>query len=232
MEILLNAGPALAALTELEQNQVPFAMKNALYDVAVDFQMQEFLHEKSIFEMRRPEWVQRSNKLVHAPTKTELWATVRVQPPGSQDRSDIIGKFEDETTKESRRPGGLVAVPINARRGKRDIILPSQKPGAFKLTQVGNRVLGNRGTYLVKGKDGREYIWQHQKGGDVLLYILMPSVHITPDLEYEKTARWTVETYFQKRFDARWQAALASTLGGTPARAMFRDDPVAYLTER
>lgn len=209
ISVTVDATRALNYLSDLEKQQVPFAMARAINDVAVDFQLQEFLHEKDIFTLRRPDWVQRSNKVTHFASKTELWATVTVSPPGAANRSDIIGKFEDQTTKQSVRAGGMVAVPVEARRGRTDIVVPSQRPKAFNFRQVGKRIIGDRGTYIVR-RGSKQYIFQYARGGDRLLYVLVPQVPITPDLEYLRTAEWTVANKFQLRFDQRWTDALAT----------------------
>lgn len=233
ISVTLDVANALATLTAWEQTQVPFAMANTLNDLAVDFQTQEFLHEADIFTLRRPDWVRRSNKITHFANKAELFATVTVSPPGAPNRADIIGKFESETEKTSIRPGGLLAVPIGARRGKTNVILPSQRPKAFNFRQVGKRILGDKGTFIVTLADGRQMILQrHGKNQVQALYVLTPQVPITPDLEYLKTAEWTVANRFQQRFDARWQQALATGIGGSAARAAYTDDPVAFLTSR
>src|SRR4051812_46289573 len=192
------------------ERQLAYAAAGALNDTAVDFQIQEFLHEKDIFTLRRPDWVQKSNKITHFAKKYEgeLYTTVTLSPPGANERSDIVGKFEDQTTKQSRNPGGMVAIPINARKGKRDIVVPSQRPCAFNFRQTGNRIVGDRGTFIVKLANGKQLILQRTGRGVQALYELVPQVHITPDLEYLKTARWTAENKFEANFARRWARAL------------------------
>ena len=211
LSITVDILPATRGLTEVQVNQIPFALSKAINDTAKQFQALEFAHLQSVMTLRRPDWVQRSIKIGHFATKAEPWGVVAISPPGSTgfSRRDILTKFEDETDKRSRKPGGMVAVPLDGvKRNRRDIIPMNQRPASFHFRQVGNRILGDRGAFIVKTAGGRELILQRSRGEVRALYLLVPDVHITPDLMFTSIALSTVERFWAGNFSDAFELAM------------------------
>jgi hypothetical protein len=215
----IDLAPLTRRLSTLEKTQIPFAAAKALNAVGLDIQARERENLRRTFTLRRPEWAERAVKITHFAKKTELYTTVAIAPPG--DRGDILGKFETDTEKRSRT-GGLVAVPINARRNKRDIIVGKQRPKAFHFQHQGGRIIGADGTFIVTLPSGQQLILQ-RKGRTkrslrlgarqgprpvVALYLLTPRVELRTPLHFVPTAREVV----QRLFPPRWAEALAAAL--------------------
>jgi hypothetical protein len=196
------------------RGQVAFALAVSVNETAKQFQRMEVGHISEAMTVRRPDWVQQSIKITHFATKGEPLATIAVQPPGDPSRADILGKFEDETEKQSRKPGGHVAIPLGAKRTKRDIIRNDSRPTAFHFRQVGTRILGDQRTFIVRRADGTELILQRVgkgAGSSVrALYLLVPRVHITPDLQFVKLAQLAVDLFFDWNFTNAFERAIAT----------------------
>jgi hypothetical protein len=211
-------------MDELQEKQLPFARSKALNAVGVDVQLRERARLREVFTLRREAWADRSIKITHFATKTEAYTTVAIQPPGGEDRGDILGKFETDTEKTPFRSTHGIAVPIDVARNSRDIIPAAQRPSAFHLHQEGGRIVGDKGTYIVKLADGRELLLQRTnvsaRGGKhagrgtsargTLLYIFVPRVKIKADLRFVPSAADVVERMWQQRFGEAFTAAMAS----------------------
>jgi hypothetical protein len=208
--------------TALQREQIPFAVSKALNAVGLDVQAREREQLRETFTLRRPEWADRSVKITHFAKKTELYTTVAISPPGGN-RGDILGKFETETEKRAR-DGHTIAIPIRARRNKRDIIVGKDRPKAFNFQQQGGRIVGDRGTFLVRRPDGTGLILQRArrsakgrtlgyKGKDssvFALYLLVPRAELQPDLRFVPTAMEVVGRLWETQFGIAFDAALAS----------------------
>ncbi|MEO7457073.1 MAG: hypothetical protein ABIY52_12495 [Gemmatimonadaceae bacterium] len=147
-------------LRDTQTRQVPFALVKALNALASeDVQPAERRRLREVFTLRREAWADRSIKITHFAKKAEPFVTIAIKPPGTQDRSDILGKFEDQT--EKRAIGGHgVAVPMDVKRTKGGMISKGKRPGALHLHREGGRVVGDNGTYIVRLADGRELLLQ------------------------------------------------------------------------
>lgn len=198
-------------MTALQQEQIPFALKTGLNNTMLEVQKAERHRLHEVFTIRRDVWAERSIKMTHFATKSERWATLAISPPGRADRSDIFGKFETETSKESIA-GRHIAIPIKARRNKRDIITKGNRPGALNLRQEGNRVLGDKRTFLVKLSGGRELILQRTGRGrrsDLrALFYLVERVQLEPDLHYMLTAEGTITREWNGLMETAFEQAL------------------------
>lgn len=207
LSITIDASPALEHLDDISKRQLPFALFKSLNDTVLDVQKGEFAHQEDLFTLRRPEWVQRSNKIIHFAKKSEPWATIGIHPPGGDGRADILTKFE---TEKEKRPfsGTHVAIPIDAKRNKRDIILRGNRPGAFNFKQIGKAVRGDKGTFIVKTARGNELILQRTRRGVFAWYLLVPRVPIEPDLHFERIARDIIDRRWAYHFKRWWAEAL------------------------
>jgi hypothetical protein len=234
--ITLDTAPFIADLDALAQRQIPFAAMKATNDVALVFQTREIAQLHEVFTIRRAQWADRSIKITQFAKKTDLTATVAVRAPGDASRSDILGKFENWTTKTGR-DGGDVAVPVQVRRSGADIIRANERPRSFHFTLEGSAngdtvYRGDRGAVLIKrpGKEGiiLQRIRKVGKRGPVpraahvsrqaeqagrdpnvrVLYTLHPRVRIAKRLTFVQNATQAAQRTFGDLFKARLAEAL------------------------
>lgn len=214
IDITVSSAAWIDHLDDVQVNQVPFALKNALNMTAVNFQsvQRASMHEE--FTVRADTWVDRSVKITHFATKSDPSVTIAIQPPGSDGagRADILGKFEDQTVKTPI--GQHIAVPIDVKRNKREIVPPNQRPRAFNFRQEGRRILGDRGTFIIKKPNGTGLILQRTGSGKSstvkLLYLLVSQVRIKPDLHFEANAIAVVERAWDVNFELAFEQAMAT----------------------
>ena len=200
-----------ADLTDLEKRQVPFATSRMLNAMALAGQEAERKHMGEVMTLRRTDWDLKSIKITHFAKKTELSATIAVSPPGNAGKTDILAKFEDDTEKSSRF-GHLIAIPIGTsiRRTKSDIIQQRDRPKSFNFRQVGNRILGDRGTFIVQTKNGRTLILQRTRQGVRALYLLVPRVAIKPNLAFEDTVGRAALAAADQAWEDAWTRAIST----------------------
>jgi hypothetical protein len=208
-------------LDGVKEKQVPFAAMTMLNALGLDVQRDEREQlRRDGFTLRRPEWADRSIKITHFAKKLEQWTTIAIAPPGG--RGDILGKFETDTEKRAR-DAHQVAVPIGARRNRKDIIVKKDRPKAFHFQQQGNRTVGSDGTFIVTLKDGRRLILQRKQrtgtrrlhlGAKLkpmpvkALYLLVDLVELRHSLRFVPTAERMVQQSFMKRWDEAAAVAL------------------------
>jgi hypothetical protein len=209
----------LTLMTETQERQLPFATKTALNAVALDVQKREREHLRDVFTLRRASWADQSIKITHFASKEEPFATIAIAPP--DDRGDILGKFETDTEKTARGAHG-VAIPVDARRSKADIVQGSQRPAAFALHQDGSRVVGADGTFIIDLGGGRQLLLQRQDLGKraaakagrgtqeraTVLFIFEPRVNIANNLKFGPTAETVVRDQWQARFSEAFDKAM------------------------
>jgi hypothetical protein len=203
ISIKVSADSVISKLTDLQNRQVPYAMKLALNRTGEEIQSAIEDHIGEAFTIRRP-WVQKYGVKIGKgdfATKGKLSVTISLNPD-----MDFLVKFEDGTTKRPREARSL-AIPIDARRNKADIVQSSQRPRAFQFhsarTSIASRTTiyqGSNRTFLVQRPDGTGAIFQRlaraQKGKRALpgqdpnlklLYILRPSAPTPPSLQFIRT---------------------------------------------
>lgn len=137
------------------------------------------------FTLRRADFIKRT--IYRKPgedfaTADHFAARVQVNP----DR-DVLAKFELGGDKVGAT-GGRVAVPIDIRRNKSDIIPRLLRPRA--LLASGKAFINKQGAILERvgrGNGNSQYL---------LAYVLKPSVRITPSLGFEATALKTIDERF------------------------------------
>lgn len=213
IDLKVDLTPFTLFLTDVERRQMPYASARALSALAIDVQQAERARLRQVFTLRREQWADRSIKITHFAKKKEPWARIAISPPGASgpSRADIFGKFETDREKRPFR-GTHVAVPIEAKRNRRDIITRSNRPGQLHLRQVGNRIIGDKRTFLVTTSSGREFILQRYgrgKGSSTrALYMLVPRVAIVPDLEYGITGERTFDRKWWQRMDEALEVAM------------------------
>lgn len=224
-------------MDDFAQRQVPFALSNALNDTAKLFQYREREHISDVFTVRRKAWVDNSVKVTEFATKRKLSATVAIQSPGNGDRSDILGKFETQTSKTPAKGGKSIAVPMDAKRLSSGILADSARPKAFNFKRVGGqRALnhghstnksirggigrgalevyeGDRKTVLIRNAQGKGVVLQRvgrgKRAGMRVLFFLTPRVKLTPNLDFIDTAK-EAASHIGEFFKARFAEAMHS----------------------
>lgn len=215
MNITITVDPskALRQLNDDEKNQIPFALSRAVNSTALDVQRAVRNRQRSIFTLRRPEWADRSVKMVKFAKKSDPTAQIGIHPPGAtgEQRADIIAKFEDQTQKLPR--GRTIAIPVSARikRGNTGIISKRDRPKAYNFHQQGKRIVGDRGTFVIRKPDGSGMIFQRvgKKPGTVYaLYILARRARIRPNLQFIRSAQSVVDTRFNQHMVREFDKAM------------------------
>lgn len=208
IEITVDVTKWTRHLADVEQRQIPFAMSRALNATGLQVQRAERDQLHRVFTLRRPEWAERSVKIVHFAKKSEPWLTIGIHPPGGDRRADILGKFETEREKRPR-DGGTIAIPVAARK-RRDtgIIRKRDRPGGFNFRQVGRAVRGDRGTFIIRQPDGSGGIFRRVKGVVSLLYLLVHRAPLQPDLHFADTAGKAVDDHWAYNFERALDEAL------------------------
>jgi hypothetical protein len=201
ISIHLNADAAISKLSDLELRQLPYAMKLGSQSHGRGNPGCAVSSPRQAFTIRRP-WVQKYGIKIGKgdfATKEKAWVTIQINPD-----ADFLIKFEDGGLKRPRGSAQALAIPIEARRNKADIVQASQRPRAFQFqrasSSVGSRTTiyrGNNNTMLLQKPDGSGVILQRmaraQKGVKrgpgqdphlKLLYILRPTAPIKPTLQF------------------------------------------------
>ncbi len=208
-----NPDDLFAEMTDLAQEQVPFALSQAINDAAKVFQGAERNVITGNFEIRRP-WVLQGVYIPRFSNKHDnpMDVTIMIK----EDR-DFMNKFEPGGTKTARS-GGNLAIPIGARASKRAIVPDNLRPKRLNFTQTTSKSgttqwKGQLRTFIVTLADGRQAILQRTgpKRTDVqLLFVLRPSAAIPAILDFQETARGTVIDTLVQQFPIRFNAAALS----------------------
>lgn len=214
IQITVDTKAFSEAMDNFQKNQLPFALKNTLNYTALDFQKAERDRIAQNFTLRRPDFILNTVKIERGDfaTKEKLEVIVSIDPT-----RDLLAKFEDGGVKESRNPQGSVAIPVDARINKNDIITPSNRPKAFQLQTVNTKggyliAKGLKRVFLIKGPDGKGEIFQRVGKGKTsrlkLLYDLTKRVPIPKALGFMGTAEATVNDRLQRNFDVAFADAM------------------------
>lgn len=211
-------------LTDVAENQIPFAASKMLNALALDVQRAERAHIHEIFQVRRSQWVDRNVKVTHWAKKTELYAAVGIVSPGDGERSDILGKFEDQTTKAPRQGGKAIVIPADAKRTKAGVVSKAMRPRALNLQQTGvskdgrfTIYVGDKHTVMLQRPDGSGLIIQntgthvHGVQDGTVLYTMKPAVTIRPDLHFETIGERVVITKTAERWDEAVELAMRTS---------------------
>lgn len=225
IDLKVDLTPFTLFLTDIERRQMPYASARALSALAIDVQQAERARLREVFTLRREQWADRSIKITHFAKKKEPWARIAISPPGANgaDRSNILGKFEDQTQKVPR-DGHSIAIPVAESLGRKGtgIIPHRNRPSGLNFRANGGAIQGDRGTFLIRLPNGRGLILQRQGRGrgrrgarahgssadTKVLYWLQPRVRITPDLHYVITAERTFDRRWWQRMDEALDAAM------------------------
>jgi hypothetical protein len=215
IRIAVRSDPALRSLEHIAR-QLPFAVSKALNDLGIEFQRVERAHLGRAFTLRRRDWAEKNVKITHFAKKTDLHTTIAIESPGDPSRSDILSKFESDTQKRPK-DGKSIALPVDAKRSKADIVRKAERPRAFNFRLEGNRTVGDRRTFIlpIRSQPGARGIFQRVgkgRGSRIrLLFFLKPgAVPIDPDLDFYENAMTTINNQWREKFDSRLREALAT----------------------
>jgi hypothetical protein len=209
VRIDIDIAPTVQFLTELQQEQVPYAVSRAVNDIAVEVQngIRAGMNER--FTIRKA-WVLMGVKIPKFSNKRDnpISVTVEIAP----DR-DFMNKFEAGGQKFPR-VGSNIAVPTPAVRPSKSGIVPnSMRPRAFGFQTTTTK----RGAAQTKG-DQRTFIIDngrtpgiYQRTGSKslrLLYKFFKSVPIPMSLRFQDSAKNIVNNRFDEIFAKRLAEAL------------------------
>lgn len=212
IEITVDPTKALAQLDRDEKQQIPFALSRAINSTALDVQRAGRNRFRSVFTLRRPDWADRSMKIKQFATKRNPVAIIGIESPGNAQRSDILAKFETDTQKVPR--GRSLAIPVgaNVKRNNKDIITKAQRPAAYNFHKQGNRIVGDRRTFIIRKPDGSGLILQRKGRGrrsqTFALYILAKRARLVPDLKFIPGAQSVVDTRFNQHMQREFDNAM------------------------
>lgn len=206
--ITLDVKGVIGELTSLQQQQLPFAKSLAINKLGEAFQQAERTRLASIFTLRRQDFVFKQGVKRLSGIATKSNPTVIY---GMDRKADFLAKFEQDTTKLPTK-GQFIAIPVAARKNKRDIVTTPNRPRAllqrfgarkgagqvFVVEKAGGKI--GPGIYQKTGRQG--------KGALKALFILKPRVSITPDLSFVDTAKRVAQEQWPSIFDAALQQAI------------------------
>lgn len=215
----------IASMKDVAKNQIPYAMSRTLNAVTKAGQLAVQNHTGEIFHLRQEKWIKDSIKITKFSSKyaQDLYTIIGVHPPGGDDKADILTKFETETEKTPFK-GSHVVVPIGINEGK--ILREGQRFSDYHFVKQGNRWEGDRNTFIVPLGADRMIVLQrvehrvrYQRNGkrvsinphDAMpLFVLVPSVKITPDLQMQMIITSVVEQLTPTLAPIELDAAIAN----------------------
>ena len=210
ISVTSNVADTIAQLNA-RRDQVPFATALALTRTAQEARLEVQRELPTRFTVRTP-WVAKGVRYTPA-NKTDLTATVsdidpfmRIQETGGEKVSIHHRVFDY---------GDYLAVPLDARRSKRDVVRKEDWPKNLIAP------------FILTAKDGRKYLAVHtfakkfrghkgeftigkQVGGTRLMYILVKRESIAARFGFVDTVRKVVNERFVDNFRAAIEQATAS----------------------
>lgn len=171
--------------------QMPFARMTTLNGLANGTQSMTKDEVRNRFTLRRPDFI--LNTIYRKPgedfaTKTSPTAAVRINNDTTSKgyRKDFLAKFETGGTKSG--DGHRIAIPIDVRRNKNEIVTQANRPKQV-LRKPKVRLFR---TVIVQA------IGRAKSATNRLLYILKPSVTIPDRLSMRENAERVVERDFDR----------------------------------
>jgi hypothetical protein len=218
IRIETNAVELSRFMRELFRDQRPEAARRGVRYTALDFQKAQREHQRSVFVVRRPLFVDRAIKITTFPTKAEPVAIIKVDPPGGQARADVLTAHEIGGTKEPGPGHRAKAVPQAAQPSPTQIVPKRLRPKQLGFTRVdkgGGEFQVFRGrlrTFMIRRPDGSGVILQRIGRGrsDVrTLFILEPGgVEIDARLQFHENAVETVDRVAAANMAKAWDEVL------------------------
>jgi hypothetical protein len=197
-----NASQVAKQFGELANKQMPFAMARSLTWTAQESQ-KEIQRELPYEFTLRNNWTKQNIRITPA-KKNLLLAAV-----GATDRVDYMGR---QQTGGPKAPSGkYIAIPVDAKRSKKDIIRKANRPRA---------ILNKKNYFKIDDTtppDERHNlpfgIYKRATNGNLgfsLMYRLIPIAQIKPRFHIEKTTNKVVKTRFERLFTLSMDMAIKS----------------------
>lgn len=198
LKVETNAGRVAKQFGSLADKQIPFATARALTWTAQDGQ-REVRRELPHHFVLRNRFLEQSVGITAA-TKLK-WTSVVGFRTSSNRSTDFMNLQQDGGLKTPKRR--VIAVPVNARRNKKQLIPKGQKPKA---------VLKKKNTFI--GEPNGRMLGIYQRQGHhklTMLYRLIPAADIKQRLGMDKTVDRVVKQRFERLFNLSLDMALRST---------------------
>lgn len=209
LNVRVNIDPVLSQVKDLTR-QLPYITHKAVDATSKDAQKAIQQSLATHFILRRPEFIQRTIKHLQFSRKGAPTAILGIDPS-----RDFLAKFEAGGEKFAYQ--GRLAVPIEARATKQQIIPKAQRPSqlgpkAFTiLTKHGKTLLVQRISKAAATKRHKKGIITGPDPRLKILYVLQPSVPIAPRLHFTDIAYATAV----KQWPINAKAALALAIRTT-----------------
>ncbi len=189
--------------------QTSFALSVAINDTLKDAQKVQRAHQRRVFTVRRPRFVEQAVKIKPFATKRTLTGTMAIDPPGGKRTSDILAKFESGGRKRVRE-GRHLAIPVGARRTKAGVISRRNRPKSFRFKRVGRSPRGERRTFIMPGIGIFQRVGRRRNSRIRMLYRFKTSVPIDRRLDFIQNAERVVQQMFDRNFDRAFDRAVAT----------------------
>lgn len=178
----IDTDALVAELTDIGKRQAPYAISKGLNATALDWQAAQRVHFRRSFTVRRPAFIDRLAKIEKFSRKTDLLTRFGISGP----RAEILTKFELGGARPVQ--GTHVALPIEAKRNRADIIPRNQRPRALRSAAEARRVFvirSKKGVALLLQRYGRKKTSRTR-----VLYAFTPAagVHLPASLGFERIA--------------------------------------------
>jgi hypothetical protein len=179
-------------MDDATRRQVPFALARALTRTAQDAQGDVRTDLPRRFTIRNT-WISRG---------------IRITPASKTKPEAIVGSLEPFMARQETggpkhaRSHRHVAVPVKAKRNKRDIIPKGQRPAALKGKPAVFLLTTARGSGIMRREGKKRYPLQ-------ILYWLKTGVTVRPRFGFQDTTSDTV----RKRFGLNFIASLSDAMG-------------------
>lgn len=214
IDIQVDTRSALASLGDVQRKQIPFATAVALNRTADDSQAAIRQHIGRTFTLRRKDFIERTIKIENRDraSKTRPFVILGIDPT-----RNVLAKFELGGPKKPIS-GKALAVPVNVKRNKRDIITKGNRIRGLNLRRTGDgRISGDKRTFIAGGvvlqraRRGKGTLSAQITRGVVrVLYSFKSSVPLDPDLHFHDHVVKTVARRWQPNFDGALAFALRS----------------------
>ncbi len=188
------------------KGQLAFATSVALNRTAEDGQAAVRARLGGEFTLRRKTFIERTIKIENRDraTKTKPFVIVGVDAA-----RNVLAKFELGGQKKPLA-GKALAVPIDVKRNKSDIVTKSQRIKSLNLRKVqgktgGVRIQGDKRTFVAGGAVLQR---MGRRGKVRVLYAFKASVPIQPDLRFEETVVRTVSARWRPNFEGAFAFAI------------------------
>ena len=205
-----------ASLSAFDPQQLPFTIARALTATAKEAQAEVVAAMPSEFILRR-DWILKGIR-VQAARKDSLVAIIYSRDP-------FMARQEYGGQKIPMDGGRNIAIPLAARPDPRGIIPEALLPAnlgmaEYTISRNGNLVTkkGTGGAAFRMVSNGHTYLARRTAAGLKMMYLLVPSAHITPRLNLGEITQRVVRERLAQNFIAAAREAMATRREGGALR--------------